>query len=133
MKYLLWRHNIYRDPTVNQKYLHVQYKNKAILCRQGESTHTLVLTIKMQKWKISILRSLIPNLVLKVLTHSNESQFLINKDKNRGRFSFTFPHPSLNGMSVWVNSPWAYYAGQENKTISVKKPEEARVHRNLLT
>jgi hypothetical protein len=46
-------------------------------------------------------------LVLKVLNYSSGSQFIINKDKNRGRFLFTFPHPSWNGMSIWVNFPWA--------------------------
>jgi hypothetical protein len=46
-------------------------------------------------------------LVSKVLNHSHGKQFIINKDKNRGRFLFTFPHPSRNGTSVWVNSPWA--------------------------
>ena len=27
--------------------------------------------------------------------------------QNRGRFLFTFPHPSWNGTSVCINSPWA--------------------------
>jgi hypothetical protein len=46
-------------------------------------------------------------LVLKVLNYTTRSQFLINKDRNRGMFLFTFPYPSWNGISVWVNSPWA--------------------------
>jgi hypothetical protein len=33
-------------------------------------------------------------------------------DKNWCRFLFTFPHPSSNGMSVWVNFPWALIATQ---------------------
>jgi hypothetical protein len=33
--------------------------------------------------------------------------FLINNVKNRGKFLFTFPHPSPNGTSVLVDSPWA--------------------------
>jgi hypothetical protein len=34
---------------------------------------------------------MIPNLVLKLLNYSNRSQFLINKDKNRGRFFVYIP------------------------------------------
>jgi hypothetical protein len=49
---------------------------------------------------------LITKFFLKILNYCNESQFLSNKHKNRGRFLFTFPHPSWNGMSVWINSPW---------------------------
>jgi hypothetical protein len=55
---------------------------------------------------------MIPNLVLKVLNYANVvlkvlnyANGLINKDKNRGRFLFAFPHPSQNRTSVWVNSP----------------------------
>jgi hypothetical protein len=48
-----------------------------------------------------------PDLVFIVLNNSNGSQFLINKDKNKGSFLLTFPHPSLNWTRVWVNSPWA--------------------------
>jgi hypothetical protein len=40
---------------------------------------------------LSIFRILISNLVSKVLHSLNGTQFLINKNKNRGRFLFTFP------------------------------------------
>jgi hypothetical protein len=31
---------------------------------------------------------------------------VLYKDKNRGRFLFTFPHPSSNEGNVEVNPPW---------------------------
>jgi hypothetical protein len=33
--------------------------------------------------------------------------FYSTRTKIGASFLFTFPHPSPNGMSVWVNSPWA--------------------------
>jgi hypothetical protein len=38
-------------------------------------------------------------LVSKVINQTSRTQFLINKDKNRGRFLFTIPHPSSNGTN----------------------------------
>jgi hypothetical protein len=74
---------------------------------QGESTHTLVLTVKAQKLALFIFKILITNLVLDVLNYNSGTQLLIKKNNNKGMFLFTFPHPSSNGTSVWVNSPWA--------------------------
>jgi hypothetical protein len=34
------------------------------------------------------------------------TQYLINKDKNRGKLLFTFPHPSSNEGNEGVSSPW---------------------------
>jgi hypothetical protein len=36
-------------------------------------------------------------------------KFIINKDKNRDKYLFAFPHSSPKGRSVWANSPWARY------------------------
>jgi hypothetical protein len=73
-----------------------------------------------------------PNLVLKVLYYFNGSQFLVNKDKNRGRFLFIFPHPSRNGTSVWVNSPWATKYPLDRKMI-VSLPKKPVVNTGWIT
>jgi hypothetical protein len=39
---------------------------------------------------------------------ANWNSILINNVKNRGKVLFTVPHPSPNGTSVPVDSPWAY-------------------------
>ena len=80
---------------------------QTFLTQQGESAHTLVLTVKTQKMEGFCSQILKPNLVLKVLNYSTRHQFLINKNKNRSKFLFTFPHPSQDRTSVWANSPWA--------------------------
>jgi hypothetical protein len=40
------------------------------------------------------------------------NSFFINKNKNRGKFLSILPHPSSNGMSIWVNFPWAIFYKQ---------------------
>jgi hypothetical protein len=41
--------------------------------------------------------------------HQNGPEILgVNKDKNRGWFLFTFPHPSSNEGNEGVSSPWGF-------------------------
>jgi hypothetical protein len=47
--------------------------------------------------------------------------FLINKDKNRGMFLFTFPHPSSNEGNVGVSSPLGVLGSIVHTTLSHNK------------
>jgi hypothetical protein len=82
---------------------------------QGESAHTLVLTVKTQKLEIVYFWKFDIKFGSKSIKLVYWKQILINNDPNRGRFLFIFPHPSPNGTSVWVNSPWA--SGDMSTTI----------------
>lgn len=63
------------------------------------TTHTLFLTVNSKNAEIGhslLFRVLTPKLVTKVLNYSGEFHSLINKDKNMGKFLFTFRRPSFN-------------------------------------